>query len=40
MGYYINLKTINLDKFKNKIKNANLLPSQKILLEKIDERLV
>ncbi len=40
MGYYINLKTINLDKFKNKIKNVNLLSSQKILSEKIDERLV
>lgn len=38
MGYYIDLSRISLDAFKNKLALADLLPSQKILKEQIDER--
>ena len=37
-GYYFDYNIINLEKLKEKIKSTELLPSQKILLEKIDER--
>ncbi len=36
--YYYDFKSLSLSKLKEKIKNTELLPSQKILLEKIDER--
>lgn len=37
-GYYYDFKSLTISKLKEKIKNTELLPSQKILLEKIDER--
>lgn len=38
MGYYINLTTITLDAFKEKLRNAYLPPSRAILKERLDER--
>ncbi|MBN1184824.1 MAG: DUF4332 domain-containing protein [Bacteroidales bacterium] len=38
MCYYIDLSKISISAFKEKIKEADLLPSQKILREKLDER--
>ena len=38
MGYYINLTTITLDAFKEKLRNAYLPPSRSILKERLDER--
>jgi len=37
-SYYLDYKNMSLQKLKEKIKNTELLPSQKILLEKIEER--
>jgi len=37
-NYYINLKDISIDELKNDIIKRDLIPSQKILLEKIGER--
>lgn len=38
MGYYIDLATITLDAYKEKIRNAYLPPSRAILKERLDER--
>jgi hypothetical protein len=38
MGYYIDLSKISLDDLKNKIKSSDLLPSQLILKQGIDEK--
>ncbi|MBN1120670.1 MAG: DUF4332 domain-containing protein [Anaerolineae bacterium] len=38
MGYYIDLSTISLDILKQKLQSADLIPSQQILLDQIDER--
>ena len=37
MGYYIDLREISLDAFRRKLETTDLLPSQKILKEKMDE---
>lgn len=37
MGYYINLKNISLDEYKEILKSADLLPSRLILKSNIDE---
>jgi hypothetical protein len=37
MGYYIDLTSISIDEYKEKLKSADLLPSQMILKENIDE---
>jgi len=37
-GYYLDLGTYSLTKLKNLFKTTRLLPSQQILLEKIDEK--
>ena len=39
MAYYIDLKTITLDKYKEVLKTADLIPSWKILEEDIDKNL-
>ncbi len=39
MGYYIDLKSISIDKYKDIIKSAELIPSWKVLKENIDENL-
>ena len=39
MGYYIDLKEININKYKKILKTADLLPSWKILEEDIDKNL-
>ena len=39
MGYYIDLKTISIDKYKEILKSAELIPSWKILEENMDENL-
>ena len=36
--YYINLEEYSLQKFKNELKESELLPSRKILKDKIEER--
>jgi hypothetical protein len=38
MGYYIDLTRISIDVLKERLKNNDLLPSQQILKEDIDER--
>lgn len=38
MGYYIDLATITLDTYKEKLRNAYLPPSRAILKERLDER--
>jgi hypothetical protein len=38
MGYYIDLSSISLDIYKEKLKLASLIPSRIILKDKIDER--
>lgn len=37
MGYYIDLKSINIDEYKETLKSADLLPSQMLLKNNIDE---
>ena len=37
MGYYIDLKTISIDKYKHMLKTSQLIPSWKILEENMDE---
>lgn len=37
-GYYLDLGTLSLTKLKGRFKTTRLLPSQQILLEKMDER--
>lgn len=37
MGYYINLKNISIDQYKEILKSADLLPSRSILKENLDE---
>jgi hypothetical protein len=37
MGFYIDLKNINIDKYKKILKSADLLPSRKILKANIDD---
>jgi len=37
-SYFLDYKNLSIEELKEKIKNTELLPSQKILLEKIDER--
>ncbi|TRX59461.1 DUF4332 domain-containing protein [Fulvivirga sp. M361] len=39
MGYYINLKSISIDKYKEVLKRADLIPSWKVLEEDIDKNL-
>ena len=39
MGYYIDLESISIDKYKEILKTANLLPSWMILKENINENL-
>jgi len=39
MGYYIDLKSISIDKYKEILKSADLIPSRMILKENIDENL-
>ena len=38
MGYYIDLSKISLEQFREKLANGELLPSQQILKDEIDER--
>ncbi len=38
-GYYLDLEAVSLEKLKQQLKNARLLPSQKILGEAVDERI-
>lgn len=38
MGYYVDLAKISLEKFKKRLKTEDLLPSQQILRENIDEK--
>ena len=38
MGYYIDLKSISIDNYKNKLLNGFLLPSRQILREKAEEK--
>jgi hypothetical protein len=38
MGYYINLTSISLDSYKEKLESSDLLPSRMILKDKLDER--
>jgi hypothetical protein len=38
MGYYIDLSSISLDKYKAKLESGDLLPSRVLLKEKTDER--
>jgi hypothetical protein len=37
MGYYIDLKNISLDEYKEILKSADLLPSRMVLKENIDD---
>jgi len=37
MGYYIDLKSLNIDQYKNILKSADLLPSRMILKNNIDD---
>ncbi|MDC7125466.1 MAG: DUF4332 domain-containing protein [Spirochaetales bacterium] len=39
MGYYVNLKKISLDEYKNILKSMEFIPSWKILEENIDDNL-
>lgn len=39
MAYYHDLSTITIEAYKDKLKKKTLIPSQMILLEKLDERL-
>lgn len=39
MGYYVDLKSISIDQYKNILKAADLLPSWKILGNNIEENL-
>ena len=39
-GYYIDLNDINLEKFRDNLKNSRLLPSQQKLLENTDKRFI
>lgn len=39
MGYYIDLKSINIDKYKEVLKTTELIPSWKVLGENIDKNL-
>ncbi len=39
MGYYIDLKSISIDKYKDILKSAELIPSWKVLEENIDKNL-
>jgi len=39
MGYYIDLKSICIDKYKNILRSTELIPSWKVLEENIDENL-
>lgn len=39
MGYYIDLKSINIDKYKEILKSADLIPSRMILKENTDKNL-
>jgi hypothetical protein len=39
MGYYIDLKTISIDKYKDILKSTELIPSWKVLEENIDQNL-
>ena len=38
MGYYIDLETISIEKYKTKLESAYLPPSRMILKENLDER--
>ena len=38
-GYYLDLEAVSLEKLKQQLKSARLLPSQKILGEAVDERI-
>lgn len=38
MGYYIDLSKISLEQFREKLANGELLPSQQILKDDLDER--
>lgn len=38
MGYYIDLSRITLNEFKKKLKSTDLLPSQQIIKEDIDDK--
>ena len=38
MGYYVDLATITLEAYKEKLRNAYLPPSRKMLKERLDER--
>ena len=37
MGYYIDLKNISIDKYRDILKSADLLPSRMILKDNIDD---
>ena len=39
MGYYVDLKKMSIDKYRNTLKSTNLLPSWKILALNIDKNL-
>lgn len=39
MGYYVDLKSISIDKYKDILKSTELIPSWKVLEENIDENL-
>ncbi len=39
MGYYIDLRSISLEKYKEILKNTDLIPSWKVLEKDIDENL-
>jgi hypothetical protein len=38
MGYYIDLKSVSLDKYRDKLEAADLLPGRILLKEKLDKR--